>query len=107
MRTITLQSSNAKSAKREGPSRRLLDAKFQAHKERGQCFCCNEKFIPGHLCESKDMQELRLFIVHPNANESEFFDEISEEGSTTKLQTAIVIVIKEVETVVELSLKSK
>lgn len=53
------------------------------------------------------MQELRLFIVHPNANESEFFDEISEEGSTTKLQTAIVIVIKEVETVVELSLKSK
>lgn len=55
---------------------------FQTKREKGLCFCNNEKFYLGHWCWQKTMKELRLFVMQPNVNELELFYEMSEEAAT-------------------------
>ena len=39
---------------------RLTDAEFQARKDKGLCFHCDEKFAPGHKCRKR----LNILLVH-------------------------------------------
>lgn len=41
MRTITLRGVAPNKTRKEGPTKRLPDAEFQAKKEKGLCFRCN------------------------------------------------------------------
>ncbi|KAA0045155.1 Transposon Tf2-9 polyprotein [Cucumis melo var. makuwa] len=70
IRTITLRSSGPNENRREGFYKRLLDAEFQARKEKGLCFRCNEKYSADHKCKMKEHRELRMFVV---ANDKEEF----------------------------------
>ncbi|KAA0054134.1 Transposon Ty3-I Gag-Pol polyprotein [Cucumis melo var. makuwa] len=67
IRTITLRSSNAGEVHKEGPTKCLPDAEFQAMREKGLCFKCNEKYSTDHkwsetaiqgkgICESLEVQ---------------------------------------------------
>ncbi|XP_031737566.1 uncharacterized protein LOC116402457 [Cucumis sativus] len=75
IRTITLRGSPAKEIKKEGPSRRLSDAEFQAKREKGLCFKCDEKYYSGHKCKAKDIRELRMFVVRDDDVEEEIIEE--------------------------------
>ena len=59
MRTITLRGV-ANGETKEGPMRRLSDAEFQARKEKGLCFRCDEKYSHDHKCKMKDQKELQM-----------------------------------------------
>ncbi|KAA0033061.1 ty3-gypsy retroelement transposase [Cucumis melo var. makuwa] len=48
MRTITLRSSNSGEVRKERSMKRLPDVEFQARKEKGLCFKCNEKYSAYH-----------------------------------------------------------
>ncbi|KAL0560207.1 hypothetical protein IC582_000607 [Cucumis melo] len=63
IRTITLRSANPKENRKEGLYKRLLDTEFQARKEKGLCFRCNENYSADHKCKMKEQQELRMFMV--------------------------------------------
>ena len=63
IRTITLRRSTTNENKKEGPSKRLSDAEFQARRENGLCFKCDEKYYSGHKCKAKETRELRMFLV--------------------------------------------
>ena len=39
--------------------KRLSDAEFQARKEKGLCFRCNEKYSHDHRCKNREQMELR------------------------------------------------
>ena len=39
---------------------RLTDAEFQARKDKGLCFHCDERFAPGHKCR----KQLNILLVH-------------------------------------------
>ncbi|KAL0541464.1 hypothetical protein IC582_021509 [Cucumis melo] len=62
MRTITLRSSNNAEIRKDTNSRRLPDAEFQARKEKGLCFRCNEKYSADHRCKMKELRELKMFV---------------------------------------------
>ena len=51
---------------------RLTDAEFQARKDKGLCFHCDEKFSPGHKCR----KQLNILLVHD--------DEIGEADHSDK-----------------------
>ncbi|KAA0033393.1 peroxidase 64 [Cucumis melo var. makuwa] len=69
---------------KEANYRRLPDAEFQARKEKGLCFRCNEKYSTDHKCKMKELHELRMFVV---TGENEEY-EIVEEKETTEKQLA-------------------
>ena len=55
-RTISLSSSTNPSKRQL----RLTDAEFQARKDKGLCFHCDDKFSPGHKCK----KQLNILLVH-------------------------------------------
>ncbi|TYK21389.1 ty3-gypsy retroelement transposase [Cucumis melo var. makuwa] len=75
IRTITLRGSNTNEVKREGTFKRLPASKFQARKEKGLCFKCNEKYSADHKCKMKDQKELWMFVVIDNNEEFEIIEE--------------------------------
>ncbi|KAL0544147.1 hypothetical protein IC582_019259 [Cucumis melo] len=82
MRTITLREVATGDNRREGPTKRLSDAEFQARREKGLCFRCGEKYFAGHRCKSKEHKELRMLVVKEGGEEleivEEFFDAETE-----------------------------
>lgn len=86
MRTITLRSSNSGEVRKERSMKRLPDVEFQARKEKGLCFKCNEKYSAYHKCKMKEQQELRMFVV---VNENEEY-EIIEENEVEKKELTMV-----------------
>ncbi|TYJ97717.1 histone-lysine N-methyltransferase ASHR1 isoform X3 [Cucumis melo var. makuwa] len=101
IRTITLRSSNANEVRKEANSRRLPDAEFQARKEKGLCFRCNE-YSTDHKCKMKELRELRMFVV---IKEGEEYEIIEEEDPVEK-HLAVLEVKEENKAFVELSINS-
>ncbi|KAA0037390.1 ty3-gypsy retrotransposon protein [Cucumis melo var. makuwa] len=102
MRTITLRSSNNAEIRKDTNSRRLPDAEFQARKEKGLCFRCNEKYSADHKCKMKELRELKMFVVIKEGEEYE----IIEENTTEEKTLALLQVEEELKTFAELSLNS-
>ncbi|KAA0055700.1 Ty3/gypsy retrotransposon protein [Cucumis melo var. makuwa] len=75
MRTITLREVGTGDNRREGPTKRLSDAEFQARREKGLCFRCGEKYFAGHRCKSKEHKELRMLVVKEGGEELEIVEE--------------------------------
>lgn len=48
---------------KEPPSRRLTDTGFQAKRDKGLCFRCNEKYTTNHRCNNRETRELRVLLV--------------------------------------------
>ncbi|KAL0545306.1 hypothetical protein IC582_015184 [Cucumis melo] len=82
MRTITLRSSNNAEIRKDANSRRLPDAEFQARKEKGLCFICNEKYSADHRCKMKELRELKMFVVKKEGEEYEIIEENTTEEKT-------------------------
>ncbi|KAA0046073.1 Transposon Ty3-G Gag-Pol polyprotein [Cucumis melo var. makuwa] len=101
IRTITLRSQAATENRREGTYKRLPDAEFQAQKEKGLCFRCNEKYSADHKCRLKEQRELRMFVVTEGKGEYEIVEEEKEEKDLGRLE-----VNEDLTTVVELSINS-
>ena len=82
----------------------FCDVEFQARREKGLCFCCEEKFCGGHRCKVKDQKELRVLVVQANGEELEV---VEEDDRTEELEVkAIELDIEQKEPVIELSLTS-
>ncbi|KAL4027583.1 hypothetical protein IC575_010753 [Cucumis melo] len=75
MRTITLREVATGENRREGPTKRLTNAEFQARREKGLCFRCGEKYHAGHRCKTKDSKELRMLLVKESGEELEIIEE--------------------------------
>ena len=45
---------------------RLTDAEFQTMRDKGLCFCCNEKYYAGHRCNVREKRELRTLVLREN-----------------------------------------
>ena len=101
MRTITLRGTSKEEAPK-GPSKRLSDAEFQAQKEKGLCFRCNEKYSHDHKCKTKELRELRMLVV--NGDDEEY--EIIEEGEETMKELKSIEIMEESQATVELSINS-
>lgn len=52
--------------------KRLSNAEFQARREKGLCFKCEEKYTVRHRCKAK---ELRAMAVQENGDELEILEE--------------------------------
>ena len=102
IRTITLRSSGPNENRREGSYKRLSDAEFQARKEKGLCFRCNEKYSADHKCKMKEQCELRMFVVTADKEEYEIVEEDKEE----KKELSRIEINEDITTVVELSINS-
>ncbi|KAL4025181.1 hypothetical protein IC575_013559 [Cucumis melo] len=101
IRTITLRSSVPNENRREGTYKRLPDAEFQARKERGLCFRCNEKYSADHKCRLREQRELRMFVVTAERDEYEIVEEENE-----RRELSCIELKEDVTTVVELSINS-
>ncbi|KAA0059567.1 Ty3/gypsy retrotransposon protein [Cucumis melo var. makuwa] len=75
MRTITLREVATGDNRREGPTKRLSDAEFQARREKGLCFRCGEKYFAGHRCKSNEHKELQMLVVREGGEELEIVEE--------------------------------
>ncbi|KAA0046241.1 Ty3/gypsy retrotransposon protein [Cucumis melo var. makuwa] len=102
MRTITLRSSNNAEVRKDTNSRRLPDAEFQARKEKGLCFRCNENYSADHKCKMKELRELKMFVVIKEGEEYEIIEENAAEEKTL----AVLQVEEEHKAFAELSLNS-
>ncbi|KAA0066183.1 Ty3/gypsy retrotransposon protein [Cucumis melo var. makuwa] len=102
MRTIILRSSNTAEVRKDTNSRRLLDAEFQARKEKGLCFRCNEKYSADHKCKIKELRELKMFVVIKEGEEYA----IIEENATEEKTLAVLQVEEEQKAYAELSINS-
>ncbi|TYK14861.1 Ty3/gypsy retrotransposon protein [Cucumis melo var. makuwa] len=100
MRTITLRSSNNTEIRKDTNSRRLPDAEFQARKEKGLYFRCNEKYSADHKCKMKELRELKMFVVIKEGEEYEIIEENTAEEKTL----AVLQVEEEQKAFAELSL---
>ncbi|KAA0043666.1 Ty3/gypsy retrotransposon protein [Cucumis melo var. makuwa] len=100
--TITFRSSSPNENRREGSYKRLPDAEFQARKEKGLCFRCNEKYSADHKCKMKEQRELRMFVVTKDKEEYEIVEEEKEE----KKELSRIEINEDITTVVELSINS-
>ncbi|KAA0047644.1 Ty3/gypsy retrotransposon protein [Cucumis melo var. makuwa] len=69
----------------DGNSRRLPNAEFQARKEKGLCFRCNEKYSVDHRCKMKELCELKMFVVKKEGEEYEIIEENTAEEKTLEL----------------------
>ncbi|KAL4033230.1 hypothetical protein IC575_006316 [Cucumis melo] len=79
MRTITLKSNPIGETKKEGTSKRLSEAEFQARKEKGLYFRCNEKYSHDHKCKNKEQRELRMYVIKSEDEEFEIIEEANYE----------------------------
>lgn len=77
MRTTTLRGNAAREVKKEGPLKRLSDVEFQARKEKGLCFRCNEKYSRDHKCKVKEQRELRMYIVKVDNKELKIVEDMN------------------------------
>ncbi|TYK28130.1 Ty3/gypsy retrotransposon protein [Cucumis melo var. makuwa] len=75
MRTITLREVATEENRQEGPTKRLTDAEFQARREKGLCFWCEEKYHAGHRCKTKENKELRMLLVKESGEEFKIVEE--------------------------------
>ncbi|TYK23171.1 Ty3/gypsy retrotransposon protein [Cucumis melo var. makuwa] len=75
MRTITLREVATGDNRREGPTKRLTDAEFQARREKGLCFRCGEKYHTRHRCKTKENKELCTLLVKESGEELEIVEE--------------------------------
>lgn len=94
---ITLMSNANNNPRREGDIRRMTDVEFQAQRDKGLCFKCEEKYTIGHRCKAK---ELRALVVQANSEELEISKE-QEPPKEEEPQAAEVM-----DDAVELSLNS-
>ncbi|TYK28503.1 Ty3/gypsy retrotransposon protein [Cucumis melo var. makuwa] len=101
IRTITLRSSAPNENRREGTDKRLSDAEFQARKEKGLCFRCNEEYSADHKCRLREQRELRMFVVTAERDEYEIVEEEKE-----RKELGCIEVNEDITTVVELSINS-
>ncbi|KAA0042008.1 transposon Tf2-1 polyprotein isoform X1 [Cucumis melo var. makuwa] len=76
-----------------------VSSKFQARKEKGLCFHCDEKYSADHKCKMKELRELRMFVV---VGENEY--EIVEEKERAEKGLAMLEVKDDNQTFVELSI---
>lgn len=67
---------------RKGPTKRQSDAKFQAQREKGPCFRCEEQYHAGHRYKVKEQKELRVLVVRENGEEVEIIKEDDHEEET-------------------------
>ncbi|KAA0044655.1 reverse transcriptase [Cucumis melo var. makuwa] len=95
MRTITLSEVTEANNRREGPSKRPSDAKFQARREKGLCFKCEEKYYAGHYCKAKEDKELRMLVVRDDGEEFEIIEE-EVEGKVAEENTIEVGTVENV-----------
>ncbi|KAL0553978.1 hypothetical protein IC582_007883 [Cucumis melo] len=102
IRTITLRNLNANEVRRETNTRRLPDVEFQARKEKGLYFRCNEKYYADHKCKMKELRELPMFVV---VNENEEY-EIIEEKKHEEKELTLMEVKENNKAYVELSINS-
>ena len=90
MRTITLKKVTADEKRREGPTKRLSNAEFQALREKGLCFQCEEKYHAGHRCTVKEQKELRILVVKETREELEIIEEeyfdVETEAQTIEIE---------------------
>lgn len=76
IRMIMLRGAAFGETKKEGPSKRLFsDAEFQAKREKGLCFKCDEKYYSEHKCKVRELRELRMFVVRANSVEEEIIED--------------------------------
>ncbi|KAA0056408.1 putative polyketide hydroxylase [Cucumis melo var. makuwa] len=66
MRTITLCGNSAIENQQDGLVHRLTDVEFQARRDKGLCFRCDEKYYAGHRCKVREKRELRTLVVQEN-----------------------------------------
>ncbi|TYK18318.1 ty3-gypsy retroelement transposase [Cucumis melo var. makuwa] len=86
MRTITLRGVTTTDNRREGPSKRLSNAEFQARREKRLCFKCDEKYYARHRCKAKEQKELKMLVVREDGEEFEIIEE-EVEGEVAKENT--------------------
>ncbi|KAA0047238.1 Ty3/gypsy retrotransposon protein [Cucumis melo var. makuwa] len=89
MRTITLREVATGDNRREGPTKQLSDAEFQARREKGLCFRCGEKYFAGHRCKSKEHKELRMLVVKEGGEELEIVEEEFFDAETEMKQVEV------------------
>ncbi|KAA0045216.1 Ty3/gypsy retrotransposon protein [Cucumis melo var. makuwa] len=89
MRTITLREVGTGDNRREGPTKRLSDAEFQARREKGLCFRCGKKYFAGHWCKSKEHKELRMLVVKEGGEELEIVEEEFFDAETEMKQVEV------------------
>lgn len=63
LHTITLPEKGAV-ARKKFAARRIFYIEFQAKREKGLCFCCDEKYTTNHRCKKKETKELRVLLVN-------------------------------------------
>lgn len=66
MRTITLASSSNVAPRREGGTRRMTDAEFQARRDKDLCFKCEERYTIGHGVRQKSCEHLSSRLTGRN-----------------------------------------
>ncbi|KAL0550402.1 hypothetical protein IC582_014912 [Cucumis melo] len=88
IRTITLRSSDVGEVRKEDTSKQLPNVEFQARKEKGLCFRCNEKYSADNKCKMKEQRELRMFVV---VNETEEYEIIQESEPERKELTRLEV----------------
>lgn len=67
-----------------------MDAEFQSRKEKGLCFCCDEKYSVGHYCKEKNQRELRFLLVNDNIKDFEVFEDANDPWEPVELQTTTI-----------------
>lgn len=75
-RSVTSTGASTSWPRRENNFRRLSDDEFRAKVEKGLCFCCDEKFVPGHRCK---FRQLRVMITNEEEGEEKMEDMEDEE----------------------------
>lgn len=85
MKTITLRGVSTLGNWQEGPAKRLTDAEFQAEREKGLYFRCDERYSAGHRCKNQEQRELRILVVMED-DELEVFDDKDTKGEQVELQ---------------------
>ena len=70
----------------------MIETEVQARREKGLCFRCDEKFVPGHRCK----KELQIMIVHEDEQEGDDEDEAEDitERMNQELEEGITETIK-------------
>lgn len=99
MRAVTLRTTTGE-VKKEGPKKRLSNVEFQARKEKGLCFRCNEKYHD-HRCKGREQRELRMYVVKED-EEYETVEEVEDEDK----ELNCVEIDQEDQAIVELSINS-
>lgn len=52
----------------------MSEAEYQARRDKGLCFRCEEKFFKGHRCKIKEVRALRVLLAGDSDEDEEEFD---------------------------------